>query len=106
MGIPIYYATGSKLKAIGWAAVSGLAEPVGALLGLAVQSSGHLSPVAMGVVMAVVAGIMIGVSLRELIPQALSYDPDNKCVTNAVFAGMFIMGLSVVLLALWNPAPL
>eukprot|EP00775_Hariotina_reticulata_P004873 gene4873-5118_t len=106
VGIPIYYATGSKLKAIGWAAVSGLAEPVGALIGLALHSSGHLNPVAMGVVMAVVAGIMIGVSLRELIPQALSYDPDNKYVTNAVFAGMGIMGISVVLLALWDAAPL
>ncbi len=48
LGVPVFFATGSKWKAIGWAALSGLAEPVGALLGLALQLGGRLNPVAMG----------------------------------------------------------
>eukprot|EP00775_Hariotina_reticulata_P011387 gene11387-11535_t len=60
VGIPVYYATGRKRQAVLWAAVSGVAEPVGALIGLALLSSGYLSPTAMSVVMAVVAGVMVG----------------------------------------------
>lgn len=48
LGVPVFFATGSKWKAIGWAATSGLAEPLGALIGLALQLTGHLDPVAMG----------------------------------------------------------
>jgi hypothetical protein len=48
LGVPIFFATGSKAKAIGWTAVSGLAEPLGALIGLACQLGGALNPVAMG----------------------------------------------------------
>jgi ZIP family zinc transporter len=48
IGVPMYFATGSKWKAVGWAAVSGVAEPLGALIGFAVYQSGHLNPLAMG----------------------------------------------------------
>jgi ZIP family zinc transporter len=46
--VPMYFATGSRWKAILWAAVSGIAEPIGALIGLAVYQSGHLNSLAMG----------------------------------------------------------
>jgi ZIP family zinc transporter len=48
VGVPVYFATGSRWKAIWYAAISGMAEPVGALIGLAVHLSGHLNLVAMG----------------------------------------------------------
>lgn len=48
VGVPVYFATGSRRKAIWYAAISGMAEPLGALLGLAVHVSGHLDMVAMG----------------------------------------------------------
>lgn len=48
VGVPVYFATGSRSKAIWYAAISGMAEPVGALLGLAVHLSGDLDLVAMG----------------------------------------------------------
>jgi ZIP family zinc transporter len=48
LGVPIFFATGSKWKAIAWAAASGLSEPLGALIGLALQLTGHLDPTAMG----------------------------------------------------------
>jgi hypothetical protein len=48
LGVPIFFATGSKWKAIAWAAASGLSEPVGALIGMALQLTGNLDPTAMG----------------------------------------------------------
>lgn len=48
MGVPVYFATGSRAKAIIFAAISGMAEPLGALIGLAVHLSGALNLVAMG----------------------------------------------------------
>lgn len=65
----MFFSTGSRWKAIGWAAASGLAEPLGALIGLALQLTGRLSPVAMGVIMATVAGVMTGIAFQELLPR-------------------------------------
>eukprot|EP00878_Enallax_costatus_P017386 GHUV01018260.1.p2 GENE.GHUV01018260.1~~GHUV01018260.1.p2 ORF type:complete len:125 (+),score=31.32 GHUV01018260.1:267-641(+) len=103
VGVPIFFATGSRWKAIGWAAVTGIAEPLGALIGLAIQMSGQLNPLAMGIIMSLVAGIMTGVAFRELVPRALHYDPSNKYATTGMFAGMGIMAGSLVLLGLWEP---
>lgn len=69
LGVPVFFATGSRWKAIAWAAASGLAEPLGALIGLALQLTGHLNPVAMGLIMAVVAGVMTGIAFQELLPR-------------------------------------
>jgi ZIP family zinc transporter len=48
LGVPIFFKTGSRWKAIGWAAASGLAEPLGALIGLACQLAGALNAAAIG----------------------------------------------------------
>ena len=48
IGVPVFFATGSRWKAIGWAAVSGIAEPLGALIGFALWQSGNLNLMAMG----------------------------------------------------------
>lgn len=64
LGVPVFFATGSRWKAIGWAAASGLAEPLGALIGLALQLTGRLNPVAMGIIMACVAGVMTGIAFQ------------------------------------------
>jgi ZIP family zinc transporter len=69
LGVPVFFATGSRWKAIGWAAASGLAEPLGALIGLALQLTGRLNPMAMGIIMAVVAGVMTGIAFQELLPR-------------------------------------
>ena len=101
VAVPIYYATGSKLKAILWAGVSGLAEPVGALIGLAVVLSGQLSYLAMGIIMALVAGIMTGITFRELLPRSMQYDPSNRWTTHGIFAGMAIMAVSWTMMEAW-----
>jgi ZIP family zinc transporter len=98
IGVPVYYATGSRGRAILWAALSGVAEPLGALIGLAVVLSGHMSHVAMGTIMAAVAGIMTGITFQELIPRSMQYDPSNRWTINGLFAGMAIMAVSLVMM--------
>ncbi|WIA12876.1 hypothetical protein OEZ85_006497 [Tetradesmus obliquus] len=100
VGVPVYFATGSRAKAIWYAAISGMAEPLGALIGLAVHLSGALNLVAMGIIMSLVSGIMTGIAFRELIPRALQYDPRNRYAAHGIFAGMGIMALSLLLLGL------
>lgn len=58
IGIPVYFATGSKWKGVGWAAASGLTEPLGALIGLALQQTGHMDDITMGVILAMVSYLM------------------------------------------------
>ncbi|CAM9865622.1 unnamed protein product [Heterosigma akashiwo] len=96
VAIPIYYATGSRAKAFGWALVSGISEPIGAGLGWLVLSA-VFSDVLYGVLFGLVAGMMVNICLHELIPTAHRHDPKDTIVSNCLVAGMAIMALSLVL---------
>lgn len=101
VAIPIYYATKSKGKALLLATLSGMSELIGALLCLAVTSifgvelSGN-GP-AFPLILAAVAGIMIYISLDELLPTAEKYGKHHIAIAGVV-AGMAIMGTSLLLL--------
>ena len=97
VAMPIYYATGSKWKGFWWSFLSGLSEPLGAVVGYAILQGNAMSDAAFGSLFGCVAGMMIFVSIKELIPTALKYDPHDVFVTNYVFVGMAIMALSLVL---------
>ncbi|GBF88162.1 zinc transporter [Raphidocelis subcapitata] len=98
VAMPIYYATGSKWKGFCWSLVSGLAEPVGGLLGYALLAAGGLaSPLVFGVVFAVVAGMMVYISIRELLPTALRYDPEDRYATLSFWGGAAVMAASLLL---------
>jgi zinc transporter, ZIP family len=94
VAIPIYKATGSKLKAFWYSFISGLAEPVGAVIGYFVLSQ-FINEYFFGVVFAGVAGIMIYVALDELLPTAKQNDHHLPII--GVFFGMLIMASSLVL---------
>jgi len=96
VALPIYYATGNKWKAFAWGCLSGIAEPLAALLGYAVLAS-VFTPVAYGVLFGIVAGMMIIISVKELLPTAHRYDPEDTVTTYAFMIGMGIMALSLVL---------
>lgn len=101
VAIPIYYATKSKGKALLYAILSGLTEVVGALLCLAVTTIFDLeltenSPV-FPLILAAVAGIMIYISLDELLPTAEKYGKHHVAIAGVV-AGMAIMGISLIIL--------
>lgn len=93
---PIYAATGSKHKAVFWAGISGMAEILGGILAWLILGP-LLSPVLMAAIMAAVAGIMVALSVDELMPLAKEIDPHNN-PSYGVLCGMSVMGLSLVLL--------
>ena len=94
--MPIYYATGDKKKAFFYSFLSGLAEPLGAIIGYLILGS-VLNEVAFGVVFAIIAGIMVFISLDELLPSAREYGEHHLSIHGLV-AGMFIMAISLLLL--------
>lgn len=93
---PVYAATGSKRTAILWAGISGLAEILGGVLAWLILGS-MISPVVMAAIMAAVAGIMVALSVDELMPLAKEIDPNNN-PSYGVLCGMSVMGFSLVLL--------
>jgi len=97
VSIPIYRATGSRLKAFWYSFASGLAEPAGALLGFFLLSY-FINDYFFGVVFAGVAGIMVYVALDQLLPTAQKYNHHLPII--GVFVGMAVMASSLVLFAL------
>ncbi len=96
VAMPILAATGSRRKAFTWAALSGLAEPVGAGLAAAVLAP-ILSDRVLGYALAAVAGIMVFVALDELIPVSRDFDRGHWSIFG-IIAGMVVMAASLALL--------
>lgn len=96
VAIPVYYATGNRWKAFGWALLSGVSEPIGAGLGWLILKD-IMSELVYGVLFGVVAGMMLNITIHELIPTAVRYDPADKVTTNSIIAGMAAMALSLTL---------
>ena len=101
VAIPIYYATKSKGKALAIATLSGLSEVIGALLCMAITSIFDIEltggSMAFPLVLAAVAGIMIYISLDELLPTAEKYGKHHIAIAG-VITGMAIMGISLLIL--------
>ncbi|AKH90102.1 MULTISPECIES: zinc transporter ZupT [Edwardsiella] len=93
---PVYAATGSRLRAFGWAGLSGVAEILGGVLAYAVLGPA-ISPIGMAAIMTLVAGIMVALSVDELMPLAREIDPQNN-PSRGVLCGITVMGLSLALL--------
>lgn len=101
VAIPIYYATKSKGKALLLATLSGFSELIGALLcwavtaifGVELTGGGIIFPL----ILAAVAGIMIYISLDELLPTAEKYGKHHIAIAG-VISGMAIMGFSLLIL--------
>eukprot|EP00164_Ancoracysta_twista_P000481 GFYU01000642.1.p1 GENE.GFYU01000642.1~~GFYU01000642.1.p1 ORF type:complete len:350 (+),score=96.16 GFYU01000642.1:124-1173(+) len=99
VSMPLYFATGKKHRAFAYGVLSGLSEPVGALVGWGILMS-VFNDIVYGCLFGVVGGMMIYISLRELLPTAHRYDPEDKVVTASLVFGMFAMALSLLLFAL------
>lgn len=96
VSVPIFYATGNRKKAFLYSALSGLAEPVGAVIGFLILLP-FLSEGLITSLLAFVAGIMIYISLDELLPMAHGYGKGHIVILGVVL-GMFIMALSLLML--------
>jgi ZIP family zinc transporter len=103
VSVPIFYATGNRRKAFLYSVLSGLAEPVGALVGyLAILfflggNNGGIPPQVMGILFGGVAGIMVYISLDELLPTSRAYGKGHDSLLGLV-AGMVVMALSLLLM--------
>ena len=96
VALPIYYATGNRRKAFMWACLSGVSEPIGALLGWIVLAN-TMSDDLFAILFGLVGGMMVIISAKELLPTAHRYDPEDTVVTYSMIAGMVIMAVSLVL---------
>lgn len=96
VSVPVFYATGDRKKAFLWSFLSGLTEPLGALAGWLVLRP-FMTPEVSGVVLAGVAGIMVFISLDELLPSAEKYGEHHLSIYGAV-CGMLVMAASLLLL--------
>jgi ZIP family zinc transporter len=95
VSIPIFYATGNRKKSFVYSFLSGLAEPAGALIGYAILFP-FFNEAVFGIVFASVAGIMVFISLDELLPAAREYG-QHHLVAYGLVAGMAVMALSLLL---------
>jgi ZIP family zinc transporter len=103
VSVPIFYATGNRKKAFLYSLLSGLSEPVGAIVAyLALRffvggESGAIPPQVMGVLFAGVAGIMVYISLDELLPTSRAYGKGHDSLYGLI-GGMIVMALSLLLM--------
>lgn len=97
VSVPVYYATNNRRKAFLLSFFSGLAEPVGALVGYLILYN-FLTPAVLGLLFAGVAGIMVFISLDELLPAAREYGQHHYAVYGMI-GGMAVMAVSLLLFA-------
>lgn len=95
VAIPIYYATKSRKKAFWYSFLSGLTEPIGALIGYFFLLQ-FVDESIFGIIFAGVAGMMVYISINELIPTAKEY-AGKKLSTFGIVIGMLIMAISLIL---------
>jgi ZIP family zinc transporter len=96
VSVPIYYSTKNRKKAFIYSFLSGLSEPVGALIGYFLLSS-LFNATTFGIVFAGVAGIMVYISLDELLPTAEKYGEHHIAIYGLI-TGMAVMALSLLLM--------
>lgn len=95
VALPIYHAVQKKRVAIFYTFLSGIAEPIGALLGYFFLRN-YLNETTLGFLFATISGIMVYISIDTLLPMAREYG-ENHHVVLGVMLGMFVIGLSLVL---------
>lgn len=95
VALPVFHSTGSRQKAFFYSALSGLAEPVGALVGFMVLRH-FLNDAVFGILFAAIAGIMVYVALDELLPTAHEYGEGHHVIWGVV-GGMMVMAVSLLL---------
>lgn len=93
ISVPLYYSTKSKRKAFIYTTLVGLCQPIGAILGYLILSR-FFNDILFGVLFTFVAGVMIFVSLDELLPAAQKYEDHHISVYGAI-AGMIVMAVSL-----------
>ncbi|MFD1737483.1 zinc transporter ZupT [Bacillus salitolerans] len=95
VAVPVYFATGKRKKAFKLSFLSGLSEPIGAVIAYLLLMP-YLNNIMFGLIFAAVAGIMVFISLDELLPAAKKYDEAHLSIYGLI-GGMAIMALSLLM---------
>jgi len=96
VAIPVYCATGSRRKAFAWTFISGLGEPLGAVIAYFVLLP-ILNDVVFGILFALIAGIMVFISFDELLPSAEEYGEHHLSIYGLI-AGMAVMAVGLLII--------
>ena len=94
ISIPIYYSTNSKLKSFFYTLISGMSEPLGALISCLFLSK-FVNDILLGIIYSIIGGMMINISINELYKEAREYNKKNT-ITYFII-GSFIMILNHLL---------
>lgn len=95
VSIPVYYATGSRKKAFILSFLSGISEPLGAIIGYSILLF-FFNDIIFGILFAAVAGIMVFISLDELLPTAREYGDPHRSIYGLI-TGMIVMAVSLLM---------
>lgn len=96
VSIPIFYSTGSRKKAFAYSFLSGLAEPIGGIVGFLFIKS-FINDTLIGIIFALIAGIMVFISFDTLLPSAEKYGNHHLSIAGVV-SGMIVMAMSLLAL--------
>jgi len=94
ISIPIYYSTNSKLKAFIYTLISGLSEPLGAVIAYLFLSK-VVGDTSLGIIYSIIAGMMVNISINELYKESINYNKKNTIIYFVI--GSFIMILNHML---------
>ena len=103
VSVPIFYATGNRRKAFFYSVLSGIAEPVGAVIAFLIlrvlvgNETGTIPSQVMGILFGGVAGIMVYISLDELLPTSRAYGKGHDSLIG-LLSGMAVMAISLLLM--------
>jgi ZIP family zinc transporter len=95
VSIPVYCATGSRRKAFYMSLLSGLTEPLGAVVAFLFLAP-FINDFVFGIIFAAIAGIMVFISFDELLPTAREYGEHHLSIFGLI-AGMMVIGVSLLL---------
>jgi len=110
VAMPIFVGTNSKKKAMLYAAITGLAEPLGAAIGWMIftaagfQTESAVSLKTYGFLFGLTAGIMVEVAIKSLLYEAIRYDPTDKVVSWAWLFGAVLIAISLIIIDITAPA--
>ena len=96
VAVPIYACTGDKKQAFKWSFLSGMSEPLGAVVTWIILTP-FITPYLLSAMLAIVAGVMIYISLDELLPASRSLGNEHISILGIII-GMFVMSFSLVIL--------
>lgn len=90
ISVPIYYATGSKKRGVIYSLISSLAEPLGAILAFIVLKN-NINDITIALVLVIVAGIMITISINEMLPEVNSYNKKNISILGMIIGVILVI---------------